>query len=112
MKKTLLLSLIGLFLVSTFFGCATVIVSAPPGEKVTLLSDTDPASFKVTKKVWYAVYGLVPLTNNSTAPIIKENNLGSIRVKTKYDVVDYLISYFLSVFTITTRTVEIEGNPK
>ncbi|MCS7249660.1 MAG: hypothetical protein N2323_00545 [candidate division WOR-3 bacterium] len=115
MKKTLLLSLIGLFLITIFSGCATVIVSAPHGEKISLLSETDLATFKTTKKVWYALWGLVPLTNNSTAPVIQQYNLESVRVKTKYDVVDYLIGVFLNGIiptTIMTKTVEIEGNPR
>ncbi|MEO0115121.1 MAG: hypothetical protein ABIK93_06555 [candidate division WOR-3 bacterium] len=90
--------------------CATVSIVAPTGKKVVLAAETDPTTFKTTKKVWYVIWGLVPITDNSTEELITKYNLENVRVKTQYDIVDFLISYFLGFLSIHTKTVIVEGN--
>jgi hypothetical protein len=82
---------------------------SPVGKKTTLLSQTDPTTFRTTKKVWYALWGLVPITKNSTDEIIAQYDLKNVRVITQYDIVDYLISAVLGTFSIQTKTVIVEG---
>lgn len=97
-------------MVGFILSCATVKINAPIGKEVTLLSETDSATFKTTKKVWYLLWGLVPVTDNSTETTIAQYNLKNVRVTTQYDVIDYVVSFFLGWLTIHSKTVIIEGN--
>lgn len=107
MKKLLIF----LVLITVFItNCGTVLVNAPPREDIRLLSETESASFKTSMKTWYVLWGLVPITNNSTADIIAKHQLKNVKVKTYYSVVDFLIGALLGGFSIYTRTTEIEGN--
>ena len=68
--------------------------------------------FKTQYKVWYALWGLVPISDNTTNKILKETKLKKVRVTTKMSFTDYLISAVLNMFiptTIATWTVEVEG---
>lgn len=93
-----------------FSNCGTVLVNAPAKEDVRLMSETEASSFKTKMKCWYVLWGLVPISNNSTADIIAKHQLKNTRVKTYYSFVDFLINMVLGSFTIYTNTVEIEGN--
>jgi hypothetical protein len=75
-----------------------------------LAAETEPTTLKTNKKVWYVLWGLVPITDNSTEDLIAKYNLQNVKVKTQYDIVDFLISYFLGFLTIHTKTVIVEGN--
>lgn len=92
-----------------FTSCATVSIVAPTGQNVMLAPETEGMTLKTSKKVWYVLWGLVPITNNSTEDLITKYNLQSVRVKTQYDVLDFLISYFLGFLTLHTKTVIVEG---
>ncbi len=107
MKKLLIF----LVLITVFItNCGTILVNAPPKEDIRLLSETEPTSFKTSMRTWYVLWGLVPITNNSTADIIAKHQLKNVKVKTYYSFVDYVIAAFLGGFTIYTKTTEIEGN--
>jgi hypothetical protein len=106
MTRLTLVALTGLLLVN----CATVIVNAPRGKTVTLLSD-EPTSVKITIRNWYLLWGLIPLTNNSTASMIGQVNLSGVRVRTYYRPLDFIENILLSVFTLHTNIVVIEGRP-
>ena len=58
------------------------------------------------KRCWYALWGLVPIGDNSTDSLIPET-VKKVRVETKYTVLDFLINIFTGVVTIETNTVEI-----
>lgn len=90
-------------------GCATVKVEAPYGTYIKL-STENTATYKriVKKRVFYALWGLVPLTPNSTAYMVNPKTTHEMKVKSYYDVVDYLISAVLGVVSITSRSVEIQ----
>jgi hypothetical protein len=109
MKKPILLTLL-LFITFMTINCGTVIVAAPPGKNIELLDEGDPARVVTIKKCWYLLWGLVPISNNSTAPIVADYKLKSVRVSTYYSAVDFIISFFLGFTSLHTRTVEIEGN--
>lgn len=109
MKESALLLAILLIAVITI-NCGTVIVAAPPGKNIELLSENDAARVVTVKKCWYLLWGLVPISNNSTAPVVAEYQLKSVRVNSYYSPVDFIISFFLGFTSLHTRTVEIEGN--
>jgi hypothetical protein len=109
MKKPIILMLL-LFITAMSVNCGTVIVAAPPGKSIELLDEGDVARVVTVKKCWYLLWGLVPISNNSIAPIVADYQLKSVRVNTYYSAVDFIISFFLSFTTLHTRTVEIEGN--
>jgi hypothetical protein len=93
-----------------FTSCATVSVVAPTGKKVMLASETDPTTFRTTKKVWYVLWGLVPITDNTTEDLISKYQLENVRVETQYSFVDWLIDVVLGWTSIHTHTVTVEGN--
>jgi len=107
-KGALLLAL--LLITAITINCGTVIIAAPPGKDIELLSEGDVARVVAIKKCWYLLWGLVPISNNSTAPIVADYQLKSVRVSSYYSAVDFIISFFLGFTSLHTRTVEIEGN--
>ena len=90
--------------------CATVLVNAPRGKTVALLSN-DPATLKVTLRNWYLFWGLIPLTNNSTATMIGRCNLDDVRVKVYYTPLQRLANLVMALGLVETNTVLIEGIP-
>jgi hypothetical protein len=91
--------------------CAPVMINAPAREDVKLLSEADVATYKTTKRCWYFLWGLVPISDHSTAEIIAKHGLKNIRAKSYYSAVDFLIDC-LTGGVLTTWTVEVEGNTK
>ena len=88
-----------------FIGCYSVKVKAPSGQEVQLVSYTENAKEVKTKKVWYILWGLVPLSDNTT-----ESELVGVKkasVTTSFTFVDILISIFTGIITISPRTVEV-----
>lgn len=58
-----------------------------------------------TEKQWYALWGLVPINN-----VDSKNMVGSstdYEIETKHTFVDYVISAFTSLVTISVQTVEV-----
>ncbi len=110
MKRVLLTVALAAIMLSAL-SCATVLVTAPPGSNVKLLEEISPAPSRIQYKNWYFLFGLVPITDNSTADIIAKHQFKEVRVKTYQGVLDFVISYVTSGI-IWTNTVEIEGNLK
>jgi|WetSurMetagenome_2_1015567.scaffolds.fasta_scaffold24648_4 hypothetical protein len=104
MPRLMLIALACLLLTN----CAAVIVNAPPGKTVTLLSD-EPTQVHIAMKNWYLLWGLIPLTPNSTATMIGQANIASVRVKSYYRPIDCLENILLGVLTLHTNTVLLEG---
>jgi len=98
-----------LIICSLLLNCGTVLVNAPADKQVKLLSETDATTVKTTMRCWYLLYGLVPISGNSTDKIIAEKGLTNVKVKTYYGVMDYIFGILLGGLTLSTRTVEIEG---
>jgi len=92
--------------------CYTVRVLSDVDRPITLASQTESLPFKTQYRVWYALWGLVPISDNTTNKILRETKIRKVRVTTKMTFVDYLISAALNMIlptTIATWTVEIEG---
>ena len=56
--------------------------------------------------VFYALWGLVNITDNSTKDMIKPKEI--VRVKTYLSVIDVLITGFLSIVSVGAYTVDVE----
>lgn len=91
-------------------GCYTMKHAAPPGGTVSTISVDQPATVKRSVKVWYALWGAVPISNNSSERIISENNLKEARVVSRIKFEDYLISIFTGLVSIVPATMTVEGN--
>ncbi len=95
---------------SFFTGCFTMKYAAPPQSTVTTVSESTTTSFKKSVKVWYALWGAVPITDNSTEKLIADNNLKEVRVTTQIKFVDYIIGIFTGIASIVPATMTVEGN--
>jgi hypothetical protein len=83
-------------------GCFTIKI----GGKTELAPSTEGGTKIAHKRCWYALWGLVPIGDNSTDSLIPER-VRKVRVETKYTVPDFLINIFTFILTIETFTVEI-----
>jgi hypothetical protein len=106
MRRLVLLAFACLLVVS----CSVVYVKAPAGKNVTLLAN-EPTSIKIPMRNWYLLWGLIPLTDNNTATMIGQANIGQVRVKTYYTPLDFILNIPLSAITLHCNTVLLEGNP-
>ena len=103
MKRRRLVSLIVLVAVTLgVVGCFTIKV----GGKAELAPSTEEGTKIAHKRCWYALWGLVPIGDNSTDSLIPET-ARKVRVETKYTVSDALINIFTILVSIETFTVEI-----
>jgi len=60
-----------LVLFSLLFGsCATVVYEAPVDKGMKIATQVETPPIKIKKKVWYILWGLVPITSNSTADMM------------------------------------------
>src|SRR5512139_3656531 len=101
MKK--LVSLILLFTVAmSIAGCFTIRV----GGKAELALSTEVGTKIAQKRCWYALWGLVPISDNTTDSLIPET-VKKVRVETKHTVSNFLINIFTILVSIETFTVEI-----
>ncbi|MEK7477673.1 MAG: hypothetical protein AAB152_18800 [Candidatus Coatesbacteria bacterium] len=91
-------------------GCATVTVEAPAGSPVALASTGKTLTRMESFKKWYFLWGMLPVSETSTAQDIKECGYKNVRVVTKMGVDDFLMSLLGIVPVIPcSRTVEIWG---
>lgn len=93
-----------------FSGCFSAKMVAPSHSEVATLSESDATNFKKDIRLWYALWGLVPITDNHSAKFIKEHDLKEVRIATKFKFVDYLIAIFTGIASIVPMTMQIEGN--
>ena len=83
-------------------GCFTIRV----GGKAELAPSTEEGTKVAQKRCWYAVWGLVPISDNTTDSLIPET-VKKVRMETKYKFSDALINIFTILVSIETFTVEI-----
>jgi hypothetical protein len=103
MKAKKLVSLILLLaLTMSMAGCFTIRI----GGKAELAASTEEGTKIAGKRCWYALWGLVPIGDNSTDSLIP-GTVKKVRVETKYKVSDFLINIFTMLVTIETFSVEI-----
>jgi hypothetical protein len=91
-------------------GCGTVHFDVPPGQRVRLLTQDEPAAVRVEHTVWYALWRNRVLNENHTAPFIATNQLVEVKMYTELSVADNLINPFTSIVSFSRRTLVIEGN--
>ena len=114
MKKLLL----GLVLIGFLAGCATVVIDAPPSDNVVSLTSQPSGGstyhFVAKKKVWYVLWGLLPITDNHTSDMVAASAQGkpvrNFKATTTYTFIDWLISALLGFGTISTQSVIVEGD--
>jgi hypothetical protein len=91
-----------LALTMSFAGCFTLRV----GGKAELAPSTEEGTKIAEKRCWYMLWGLVPISDNSTDSLIPAT-VKKVRVETKITIMDGLINFFTLLVTIETFTVEI-----
>jgi hypothetical protein len=102
-KTKKLVSLILLLAVTmSVAGCFTIRV----GGKAELAPSTEEGTKIAHKRCWYALWGVVPISDNSTDSIIPPT-VKKVRVETKYTVSDFLINMFTLLVSVETFSVEI-----
>ena len=102
-KSKKLVSFILLVIVAiSVIGCFTIRV----GGKAELAPSSEEGTKIAHKRCWYALWGLVPIGDNSTDSLIPET-VKKVRVETKYTVPDFLINIFTILLTIETFSVEV-----
>lgn len=105
MKKVVALMAI---LAIGFAACAKVIVSVPAGKNIKIGSGEVVTADK-QKRVFYALWGLVPLGDNSTEGMLADVPNGStVVIEDKITIADAIISAILSVVTIQSKTIVID----
>ena len=103
MKSKRLVSLVLLVAVTmSMAGCFTIKI----GGKAQLAPSTEEGTKVAQKSCWYALWGLVPIGDNSTDSLIPET-AKKVRVETKFTVLDFLINIFTGIVTIETLSVEV-----
>ena len=102
-KSKKLISLMLLVVLATSVaGCFTIRV----GGKAELAPSSQEGTKIAQKRCWYALWGSVPISDNSTDSLIPET-AKKVRVETKYTVPDLLINIFTILPTIETFTVGV-----
>ena len=109
MTRFFLRPLLGMLLVLP--GCGTVHFDVPEGSRVKLLEVDAPASVRVERFVWYALWGGVELSDNHTASMIGEAGLVEVRIQCTYTFWDTVLNTFTSLLSFSGRRVIVEGNP-
>lgn len=92
-------------------GCGAVHFDVPEGQRVKLLTADDVASVRVEQKIWYALWGGKPLTENHTAPFIAANRLAAVKMYSQQSLSDGAINMVTVILSFSRRTLVIEGNP-
>lgn len=103
MKRRKLVSLILLVAIAvSVAGCFSIRI----GGKAELAPSTEEGTKIAQKRCWYALWGLVPIADNTTDSLIPATTK-RVKVETKYTVSDALINIFTILVSIETFTVEI-----
>ena len=84
----------------------------PEGSRIKLLDRDAPASVEVERKVWYALWGGVDLSDTHTASMIAEQHLTEVRLHAKYTAWDLILNTVTSLLGFSRKTVLVEGNAK
>jgi len=85
--------------------CSTIVVN---GDNVQLAPKTSACSKIGEKRVWYILWGLVPITDNNLDSVLPKDK--PVRIETKYNVIDIIIGVVSGSLIggfVTTHTAEI-----
>ncbi len=111
--KRYLTVLVSLLVVVSVMSCTTILIKAPPGKNIQLANATSTADFSKSERVWYVLWGLVPITDNTTDRLLQSvPDNSKVYVKTELSPVDFLISVLLGGFSIQSRTVSVAISPE
>jgi hypothetical protein len=98
---------IGVMIVFLCSGCYTTKVMAPP-EKRFSIAGYQKCEKVSSRKVWYLLWGLVPLSDNTTAHDLLLVPEGSaVKIEDKFTFVDLLISFVLTGGLIDSKTLKV-----
>jgi len=107
------------FVLTASVGCASIVVDAPMTANNTVSLTSQPEAgrtmhFSKQKKVFYLLWGLVPITDNHTAKDIQEvagdNDVVNLKVDTHFDVIDWLVGAVAGWLSVVSKTATIEGD--
>lgn len=88
--------------------CQVVKVTSPTNG-VQLASESENLTSRVRKKEFYLIGGLIPLNNTRTADIIAQNGFTKVRIDTRYNILDALVSG-ITFGIVHIRTTTVEGS--
>lgn len=108
--KRMLRGVVTVVVSAVLSGCASVMVESPAGEPIQLATTGKVTSKVQSFKKWYFFWGLVAVSDTSTAQNIKESGFKVVRVVTKMSADDFLMAIIGAAGIIPcSRTVEIWG---
>ena len=102
MSKKLVSLILLLAVTISVVGCFTLRI----GGKAELAPSTEEGTKIAEKRCWYALWGLVPIGDNSTDSVIP-SAVRRVRIETKFTILNFLINIFTGIVTIETISVEI-----
>jgi hypothetical protein len=94
---------------SLILGCTSVFIESSPGADIKLLSSDKPVNFQQQFKCWYLFWGLVPMSNNVTADVLKTYQFKDVRIRTYFSALDFFVAFFTEGIVVS-HSVYIEGN--
>ena len=89
--------------------CGTVKVESPMGSGFDLSSEASMGDVYIKKRVFYALWGLVPLNSNTTVTMLEGVEAEQIKVKTYTGFLDFVLSTLTCITSVVCKTVEIEA---
>jgi len=105
MKKIVVVLIAVVFLCSA---CYTTKVIAPPEKKITIGSPAQNCVEITSRRIWYILWGIVPLNDETTVNDLLTVPPGSaVIVEDKITFVDGLIGIFTGMLTIYPKTLKV-----
>jgi hypothetical protein len=102
LRKLVLVAVLVMF-AAGLTGCYTIKVG---GNGQQLASSNESGNLIGEKRVWYALWGLVPISDNTTdsmAPAAAKK----VKFETTHTFVDFVISFFTGIVSIVCNTAEV-----
>jgi len=98
MRKFKSLLLVAVFILSlALSSCYTLNHTVGEGAKTGITN---------TQKQWYALWGLVPINNVDSKALA--GGAEHYTIKSEITFIDYVITFFTSIVTVTVKTVEVK----
>ena len=101
-RKLVLVAVLVMF-TAGLTGCYTIKVG---GNGQQLAPSNDSGSLVAEKRIWYALWGIVPISDNSTDTMAPAS-VKKVRVETTHTFLDYVISLFTGLVSIVCNTAEV-----
>ena len=100
-----------LFCLSLFAGCGTTRIHVPEDREIRLLEEDEPVTVTERRRIWFCLWGNVPISDDSPIPEIEEHNLREMRVTSQQTMADTALNILGGIVTVVCRTIVVEGNP-